>query len=168
MIVDTSVWIAYLSTSESLASRWLADRIAADSTVIVPEVVMMELLIGKTDEDTAALRRRLLQRFAIEPLAPVRDAEDAAAIHRRCRRGGDTVRSLIDCQVAAMALRIGVAVAHRDRDYEAIRTLRTTHRAVVLTADTRTISCLTSDPWPSSSAAGYIDIVDQGTSPAHE
>lgn len=89
MIVDTSVWIAYLSTSESLASRWLADRIAADSTVIVPEVVMME---------------------------------DAAAIHRRCRRGGDTVRSLIDCQVAAMALRIGVAVAHRDRDYEAIRT----------------------------------------------
>lgn len=48
MIVDTSVWIAYLSTSESLASRWLADRIAADSTVIVPEVVMMELLIGKT------------------------------------------------------------------------------------------------------------------------
>lgn len=122
MIVDTSVWIAYLSTSESLASRWLADRIAADSTVIVPEVVMMELLIGKTDEDTAALRRRLLQRFAIEPLAPVRDAEDAAAIHRRCRRGGDTVRSLIDCQVAAMALRIGVAVAHRDRDYEAIRT----------------------------------------------
>lgn len=59
MIVDTSVWIAYLSTSESLASRWLADRIAADSTVIVPEVVMMELLIGKTDEDTAALRRRL-------------------------------------------------------------------------------------------------------------
>lgn len=58
MIVDTSVWIAYLSTSESLASRWLADRIAADSTVIVPEVVMMELLIGKTDEDTAALRRR--------------------------------------------------------------------------------------------------------------
>lgn len=74
MIVDTSVWIAYLSTSESLASRWLADRIAADSTVIVPEVVMMELLIGKTDEDTAALRRRLLQRFAIEPLAPVRNA----------------------------------------------------------------------------------------------
>lgn len=168
MIVDTSVWIAYLSTSESLASRWLADRIAADSTVIVPEVVMMELLIGKTDEDTAALRRRLLQRFAIEPLAPVRDAEDAAAIHRRCRRGGDTVRSLIDCQVAAMALRIGVAVAHRDRDYEAIRTHCGLRTEPLLTADTRTISCLTSDPWPSSSAAGYIDIVDQGTSPAHE
>ncbi|MGO9507254.1 MAG: PIN domain nuclease [Mycobacterium sp.] len=122
MIVDTSVWIEFLSTSASSASHWLADRIAADSTVIVPEVVMMELLIGTADESTATLRRRFLQRFDIEPLAPVRDAEDAAAIHRRCRRGGDTVRSLIDCQVAAMALRLGVAVAHRDRDYEVIRT----------------------------------------------
>ena len=122
MIVDTSVWIEFLSSSESLASRWLADRIAANSEVIVPEVVMMELLIGTTDESTAAVRRRLLQRFTIEPLAPVRDTEDAAAIHRRCRRGGDTVRSLIDCLVAAMALRIGVPVAHRDRDFEVIRT----------------------------------------------
>lgn len=64
MIVDTSVWIAYLSTSESLASRWLADRIAADSTVIVPEVVMMELLIGKTDEDTAALASWRLRPYS--------------------------------------------------------------------------------------------------------
>jgi predicted nucleic acid-binding protein len=121
MIVDTSVWIEFLSTAQSFASRWLADRIASDTEVIVPEVVMMELLIGTTNESDATLRRRLLQRFVIEPLAPLRDAEDAAAIHRRCRRGGDTVRSLIDCQVAAMALRIGVAVAHRDRDYEVIR-----------------------------------------------
>ncbi len=121
MIVDTSVWIDFLAGAESAASRWLADRIAANAVVIVPEVVMMELLIGTTDESTAALRRRLLQRFIVEPLAPVRDAEDAAAIHRCCRRGGDTVRSLIDCQVAAMALRIGVPVAHRDRDYEVIR-----------------------------------------------
>jgi predicted nucleic acid-binding protein len=121
MIVDTSVWIDFLSTSESPASRWLADRIATNAEVIVPEVVMMELLIGTTDESKAAVRRRLLQRFTIEPLAAVRDAEDAAAIHRRCRRSGDTVRSLLDCQVAAMALRLGVAVAHRDRDYEVIR-----------------------------------------------
>jgi predicted nucleic acid-binding protein len=90
--------------------------------VIVPDVVLMELLTGTTDESKALLRRRLLQRFDIEPLAPVRDAEDAAAIHRRCRRGGDTVHSLIDCQVAAMALRMEVVVPHRDRDYQIIRT----------------------------------------------
>jgi predicted nucleic acid-binding protein len=121
MIVDTSVWIEFLTTAESTASRWLAERIAHELPIVVPEVVLMELLIGTSDESRAALRRRMLQRFDIEPLAPVRDAEDAAAIHRRCRRQGDTVRSLIDCQVAAMALRLDAAVAHRDGDFEIIR-----------------------------------------------
>jgi predicted nucleic acid-binding protein len=121
MIVDTSVWIDYFAAPESAAGRWLADRIASDATVVVPEVMLMELLIGTTEESKAALRRRLLQRFDIEPLVALRDTEDAAAIHRRCRRAGDTVRSLIDCQVAAMALRLGLTVAHRDRDFEVIR-----------------------------------------------
>jgi len=34
-----------------------------------------------------------------------------ATIHRRCRRAGKTVRSLIDCQVAAVALRLDLQVA---------------------------------------------------------
>ncbi len=120
MIVDTSVWIEFFNTSTSNASRWLAGRIAADSPVFVPEVVMMELLIGTTDETKAARTLRSLQHFGIEPLAPIRDAENAAAIHRQCRRNGETVRSMIDCLVAAMALRLDVAVAHRDRDFETI------------------------------------------------
>jgi predicted nucleic acid-binding protein len=120
LIVDTSVWIDFLNTSTSNASRWLRKRIAASSAVVVPELVMMELLIGPTSETRAADRLRLLRHFGIEPLAPIRDAENAAAIHRQCRRQGDTVRSMIDCLVAAMALRLDVPVAHRDRDFEVI------------------------------------------------
>lgn len=120
MIVDTSVWIEFFRTSDSTASRWVAQRISDETTLVVPEVVLMELLIGSTDETTAAVRRRFLQRFSIQPLAPVSDAEDAAAIHRRCRRGGKTVRSLIDCLVAATALRLNLPVAHRDRDFDVI------------------------------------------------
>jgi len=120
VLVDTSVWIELFTASESTADLWLTERIRADSPIVVPEVVLMELLIGTTDEAKAALRRRRLQRFVIEPLAPVRDAEDAAAIHRECRRHGHTVRSMIDCLVAAMALRLEVPVAHRDRDFEVI------------------------------------------------
>lgn len=122
MIVDTSVWIEFLQGSDSTSTRWVTERIAEESLLTVPEVVLMELMIGTTDEKIAAVRRRFLQRFSIEPLAAVRDAEDAAAIHRRCRRGGDTVRSLIDCQIAAMAMRLKLVVVHRDRDFEVIRT----------------------------------------------
>jgi predicted nucleic acid-binding protein len=120
MIVDTSVWIELFTASESTADLWLTERVRADLPTVVPEVVLMELLIGTTDESRAALRRQRLQRFAIEPLAPVRDAEDAAAIHRECRRHAHTVRSMIDCLVASTALRLEVPVAHPDRDFEDI------------------------------------------------
>lgn len=120
MLVDTSVWIELFAGSNSAADRWLVERIRADDPVVVPEVVLMELLIGTTDESKAAARQQRLRRFSIEPLAPIRDAEDAAAIHRQCRRNGETVRSMIDCLVAAIALRLDVPVAHRDRDFEVI------------------------------------------------
>lgn len=66
MIVDTSVWIEFFRTSDSTASRWVSDHIADGTSLVVPEVVLMELLIGTTDEQAAAVRRRFVQRFAIE------------------------------------------------------------------------------------------------------
>lgn len=120
MIVDTSVWIEFFGSTSSPASRWLHSRIAGGEAVVVPEVVLMELLIGTTDEVAAARRRRSLLAFDIEARSPVTDCEDAAAIYRRCRRAGKTVRNLNDCQIAAMALRLDLPVAHRDRDFEVI------------------------------------------------
>jgi predicted nucleic acid-binding protein len=120
MIVDTSVFIEFLRGSGSRADEWLASRVSERATLVVPEVVAMELMIGTTDETTARRWRQLLQRFDLEPLAALRDSEDAAAIHRRCRRAGHTVRSLIDCQIAAVALRMDLPVAHRDHDFDVI------------------------------------------------
>jgi len=46
--------------------------------------------------------------------------EEAAAIHRHCRRNGVAVRSMIDCVIAAIALREDHEVLHADRDFNAI------------------------------------------------
>jgi len=46
--------------------------------------------------------------------------DEAAGIYRTARRAGLTVRSAMDCLVAACALRHGLPVLHRDRDYELI------------------------------------------------
>ena len=48
------------------------------------------------------------------------DFEDAAAIYRACRRGGETVRKLIDCLIAAIAIREGVPLLHSDNDFVVI------------------------------------------------
>jgi predicted nucleic acid-binding protein len=120
VIVDTSVWIEYLQRTGSPANQMLRQAIAEREPITVPEVVRMELLIGPTDEERAKERRRFLDRFEVVALEPLIDAEEAAAIHRRCRRAGETPRNLIDCMIAAVAIRREEPVVHRDRDFDVI------------------------------------------------
>lgn len=120
MIVDTSVWIEFLRPGASAAGDRLARMIGDGDRLIVPEQVLLELLSGPTDEESAARRRRMLESFEIVANQPLVDALRAAALQRECRRGGRTVRNLGDCTIAAVALRLGVAVMHQDRDFEVI------------------------------------------------
>lgn len=118
MIVDTSVWVEFLRGTGSAAHVALEEQIRSGAPIIVPDVVLAEVLVGTTDEAVARRWERALFQFDLAPTAPIEDARSAARIHRSCRRQGETVRSMIDCLVAAAALRLGVPVLHRDRDFE--------------------------------------------------
>ena len=48
------------------------------------------------------------------------DYEAAAALYRRCRRQGETVRKLLDCLIAAVAIRAGTPILHNDRDFDVL------------------------------------------------
>jgi len=120
VIVDTSVWIEYVQQTGSRANEALRSAIDADVPITVPELVRMELLTGPTDERRATDRRRFLDAFDVVALEPLIDAEEAAAIHRRCRRAGETPRNLIDCMIAAIAIRRDEPLLHRDRDFDVI------------------------------------------------
>lgn len=48
------------------------------------------------------------------------DYELAAVLYRSCRSRGETVRRLIDCLIAAVAVRAGVEILHADADFEAL------------------------------------------------
>lgn len=120
IVVDTSAWIEFLQGTGSDVHELLVAAIEIDVAIVVPEVVRMELLVGGTSEAWAARRRRMLDTFDVEPMIPLVDSEAAAAIYRACRRGGETVRNLIDCQVAATAIRKDLPVLHRDRDFDTI------------------------------------------------
>jgi predicted nucleic acid-binding protein len=120
ILADTSAWVEYLRATGSPVHRRMGQLINADAGVVTTDVVVMELLAGATkDEDLTELRRMLLP-FEHLPVDPLDDFETAAELYRRCRGGGETVRSLMDCLVAAVALRTGAAVLHQDRDYDAI------------------------------------------------
>ncbi len=60
----------------------------------------------------------MLARFTALPASSPADHDLAAALYRDVRRSGHAVRSLVDCLIGAVALRLDVPVLARDRDVE--------------------------------------------------
>ena len=117
ILIDTSAWVEFLRDTGSATCLRLGQLLAGDFAVCAP--VQMELLAGARDERHLLKLRRLVARGTLIPTRPS-DYEDAAALYRRCRRQGETVRKLIDCLIAAVAIRADVAVLHSDSDFDAL------------------------------------------------
>lgn len=120
MIVDTSAWVEYLRGTGSPVHLTLRHAVESGAPLATPAPVLMELLAGCATEESATAIQRLLARFELLPVEGLADFEDAALIQRICRRSGETVRSMIDCLVAAVALREGRPLLARDRDFGVI------------------------------------------------
>jgi predicted nucleic acid-binding protein len=117
ILVDTSAWVEFLRDSASPACARVDELLDADLATCHP--IRMEVLAGARDDRHLADLRGLLARASLLPTDPV-DYEDAAALYRTCRRGGDTVRKLIDCLIAATAIRANVPLLHADSDFEVL------------------------------------------------
>ena len=117
ILVDTSAWVEFLRNTGSAVCALVDEVLEQD--IAVCDVVRMEVLAGARDEAHLLSLRRLLARAAIIPTLAA-DYEDAAALYRRCRRQGETVRRLIDCLIAATAIRAGATILHNDADFDAL------------------------------------------------
>lgn len=120
MVVDTSAWVEFLRGTGSAVDRALSRAIRDDEELGVPDVVRLELLAGARSDAATGQLLRLLARFIALPAASPADHEHAAWLYREVRSRGETVRSLIDCLVAASALRLDASLLARDRDYQLI------------------------------------------------
>jgi len=120
VIVDTSAWVEYLRATGSPEHLALRARVEAGEPIATPAPVVMELLAGCADEEAVGALTHMLARFEVLEVEGLADFEDAALIQRRCRRAGTSVRSMIDCLIAAVALRVDRPLLARDRDFESI------------------------------------------------
>lgn len=117
ILVDTSAWIEFLRDTGSPICQRVDDLLATE--IATCDAVRMEVLAGARDEQHLQQLRRLLARASTVPTEPV-DYDAAAALYRTCRQGGHTVRKLIDCLIAAVAIRDNVPVLHRDADFDVL------------------------------------------------
>ena len=88
--------------------------------VATTDLVLLEVLAGAQTQDRQDRWQGLLYACEYLRSQPPLDFEAGAAIYRTCRRGGETVRALSDCVIAAVAMRCKAAVLAKDRDFETI------------------------------------------------
>jgi predicted nucleic acid-binding protein len=120
ILADSSAWIEYLRATESDTHLQLRELVSEGARVATTDLVLLEVLAGARTQERRDECRGLLYACEYLRSSPPLDYEAGAAIFRACRRGGETIRALSDCVIAAIAMRCKAAVLTRDRDFEAI------------------------------------------------
>ena len=120
VLVDTSAWVEYLRGTGSPHNSWIRDAISAETPLAWTEPSLYELTAGAGSPRRVEELRALLLRGPMVAVEGLQDWEDAAQLYRSARSKGCTVRSSIDCLIAAVALRTGSPVLALDRDFEAL------------------------------------------------
>lgn len=118
IIADSSAWIEYTRGRQSACVEAL-EAALDDGILATCEPVWAEVIAGARDDREQS---RLERMFGALPLIPTvfADWEHAATIRRVSRRRGRTVRSLLDCLVAGIAIHHRATVLHHDSDFERI------------------------------------------------
>jgi predicted nucleic acid-binding protein len=124
VLVDTSVWIAVFRRDRPLDLTAVVDF--DDVVTCLP--IIQEVLQGFRDE--AAFRKARAAMLSLPAVDSPLDQtvyDSAVDLYRQARRAGITVRSSVDCLIAASAIRHGLTVLHRDRDYAALARVSALH-----------------------------------------
>ena len=114
VLVDTSVWIEVMRKAKPLH---LETHVDLDDVVTCLPVVQ-EVLQGIDREEHFRIARHAMWALPIVE-SPMRQevVSEAVELYRRARRAGVTVRSSVDCLIAACAIRHDLTVLHVDRDF---------------------------------------------------
>ena len=117
VLVDTSVWIDVFRKPAKVQLEEVVDL--DDIVTCLP--VIQEILQGFDSEGGFLRARQSMLAFPIVESPIGRDVFlQAADLYRTGRRMGLTIRSSVDCLIAACAIRNQLEVLHCDRDFDAI------------------------------------------------
>ena len=119
VLVDTSAWVEFIRNSGTPTHREVRNLLSARDGFSVTGPIIMEVTAGAND-DLHAESLQWLFSDADKERIDLSHYEEAAAVYRSCRSQGLTVRSMIDCIIAAVALRDDLELLHSDRDFNAI------------------------------------------------
>ena len=120
VLVDSSAWVDLINAHESPEAVALADLLAGDDDICTCGVIVAEVLQGLRRESSYARVRDGFEDLTFLETPGMRLYVRAAEIYRTLRKRGRTVRSTIDCLIAAVAEENRCHLLHRDSDLREI------------------------------------------------
>ncbi len=119
VVVDTSVWIDFLSPHKKDSSEvQKMENLVFQKQALLCPPVYQELLQGIRDENRFDKVKGILSLFPmLRPDFPYIE-DTAVALYRSLRKQGITIRKPNDCLIAAYALVNDVPVLFNDRDFD--------------------------------------------------
>lgn len=119
VLVDTSVWIDLLKGRDTKEVEKLEGLLSDETDIFITGLIVQEVLTGVKDKKDREKVRKELERFIL--INPTLETHiQAAEIFDGCRKKGFTIRSIIDCLIASLALEYELAVLEKDKDYSFI------------------------------------------------
>lgn len=118
IVVDTSVWIDVLNDVDSERASRCTELLQDGAPLALTDVVFAEILQGFRHERDARRVEKHLLAFPVLRLEDLDDFALAAALYRKARRAGVTIRKTLDCLIAAPCVRDAVPILHADEDFD--------------------------------------------------
>lgn len=119
VLIDTSIWIAYLQARAPKHIAELVDEHLSMSDIYVPKIVIAELIQGAHSEKDLAVIREFLEAFHV-----IGEGEDtwfkAGNLSYALKKKGKTV-NLADCYIAVMAKEHDCSVMTLDKHFHDIQ-----------------------------------------------
>ena len=119
ILVDTSVWVDFFRRIPSRETELFKEAVERREQIFIAGIIAQEILQGiRQDSQHRSVLQYLLLFSRIDD--EFADYLAAANIYRSLRKRGLTIRSPVDCLIAALAIKGNVSLLHNDSDFTAI------------------------------------------------
>lgn len=116
VLVDSSVWVDFFNGHPSPYAKTLERLIREEADLVTCGLIVSEVLQGfRQPKSVAAVEGHFREMEWLTPREPDTYLE-SAALFRRLRQRGITVRSTIDCLIAILAAQHDALILAKDRD----------------------------------------------------
>ena len=122
IVVDSSVWISHFYNVLHPEVEILRS-ISATETILMGELIVLEVLKGAKSEKNARYLEESLDQFASTTMLDRSTVVAAGVNYRRLRAQGIAPRNTVDLVIGTYCIEHGHKLLHRDRDFDQMQPL---------------------------------------------